>query len=69
MSILLVIMVHILAWNVRGAMSSILCLSSLLDYTKCDIAVLIHTGATYLDSIHSSYFSVALKRILNQMPI
>lgn len=38
--LLLSIMVRILTWNVRGAMSSTLCLNSLLDNTHCDIAVI-----------------------------
>lgn len=55
---------RVLTWNVRGAMSSTMCLSSLLDNTKCDIAVISehklknqHNGKMYLDTIHNEYFS------------
>lgn len=58
-------MVRILTWNVRGAMSSTLCLNSLLDNTHCDIAVISehklknqHNGKMYLDSIHKDYLSI-----------
>lgn len=56
---------HIVSWNVRGAMSSTICLSNLLDDTQCDIAIVsehklkdIHTAKMYLDSIHKNYFSI-----------
>uniref|UniRef100_A0A8W8LUB3 WSC domain-containing protein n=1 Tax=Magallana gigas TaxID=29159 RepID=A0A8W8LUB3_MAGGI len=63
--LLLSTMVRILTWNVRGAMSSTLCLNSLLDNTHCDIAVISghklknqHNGKMYLDSIHKDYLSI-----------
>ena len=58
-------MVRILAWNVRGAMSFTLCLSSLLDKTNCDVAIISehklknqNIGKMYLDSIHKDYLSI-----------
>lgn len=55
-------MVVIMAWNVRGIISSTLCLSSLLDRANCDIAILTEhklksETKTYLDSIHSDFYS------------
>lgn len=55
-------MVVIMVWNVRGIISSTLCLSSLLDKENCDIAILTEhklksDSKTYLDSIHSDFYS------------
>lgn len=52
----------ILSWNVRCIMSSSICLSSMLDRVKCDIAIisehkLKQNNASYLDSIHPDYKS------------
>ena len=58
-------MVKIIAWNVIGAMFSTLCLSSLLDKTNCDVAIISehklknqNIGKMYLDSIHKYYLSI-----------
>ena len=60
------IMVVILAWNVRGIMSSTICLSNLLDTTKCDIAVISEHKmknaspcGMNIDSLHGDYRSIA----------
>ena len=55
-------MVVVMSWNVRGIISSTLCLSSLLDSSQCDIAVISEhklktESVTYLDSIHKDFFS------------
>lgn len=56
---------RIMSWNVRGAMSSTICLSNLLDDTQCDVAIVtehklkdIQNVKMYLDSIHKNYFSI-----------
>ena len=51
---------RILNWNIRGIMSSALCLSNILDSKKPDVAVicehkLSNPNLTFLDSIHSDY--------------
>ena len=51
---------NIITWNVRGIMSSSLCLNGLLDKTKCDIALISeHKLLPYNDSfmgcLHSDY--------------
>ena len=56
-------MVVIVAWNVRGIISSTLCLSALLDREHCDIAIisehkLKHESRMYLDSIHRDFYSI-----------
>ena len=56
------LMVVVMSWNVRGIISSTLCLSSLLDSVDCDIVVLSEHKlksdfTTYLDSIHKDFFS------------
>ena len=56
------LMVVVMSWNVRGIISSTLCLSSLLDSSQCDIAVISEhklktESVTYLDSIHKDFFS------------
>lgn len=53
---------NIVSWNVRGIMSSSVCLSNLLEYSNCDIAILSehklkHSNANYLDTIHPNYSS------------
>lgn len=50
----------ILSVNVRDIMSSSLCLSSMIDRVKCDIAIISEhkrkpNNASYLDSIHPDY--------------
>ena len=55
-------MVVLLTWNVRGVISSTLCLSSLLDDTLSDIAIICEhklkqSSAQYLDTIHSDFYS------------
>lgn len=55
-------MVILMSWNVRGIFSSTLCLSSLLDREKCDIAVLSEHKLKqetrgYLDTIHTDFLS------------
>lgn len=53
-------MVILMSWNVRGIFSSTLCLSSLLDREKCDIAVLSELKQEtrgYLDTIHTDFLS------------
>lgn len=56
---------RIMSWNVRGAMSSTICLSNLLDDTQCDVAIVtehklkdIQNVKMYFDSIHKNYFSI-----------
>lgn len=54
--------VVIIAWNVRGIISSTLSLSSLLDRENCDIAIVTEQELksdtkTYLDSNHSNFYS------------
>ena len=56
-------MVSIMSWNVRGIISSTMCLSSLLEPVDCDIVVISEhklksESAMYLDSIHRDYFSI-----------
>lgn len=58
----ILLMVFIMAWNVRGIISSTLCLSSFLDRENCDIAILTEhklksETKTYSDSIHSDFNS------------
>lgn len=53
---------NILAWNVRGVMSSSLSLSNVLDTVSCDIAIICEhklkpTSVSYLDTINSKYSS------------
>lgn len=53
---------NILAWNVRGIMSSSLSLSNVLDTVNCDIAIICEhklkpTSVNYLDTINSKYSS------------
>ena len=55
-------MVVVMSWNVRGIMSSTLCLSYLLNKYHCDISVvsehkLKENCTSYLDSIHPSFYS------------
>lgn len=55
-------MIILMSWNVRGIYSSTLCLSSLLDREKCDIAVLSEHKLKqetrgYLDAIHTDFLS------------
>lgn len=55
---------NILAWNVRGIMSSSLSLSNVLDTVNCDIAIICEhklkpTSVNYLDTINSKYSSFA----------
>lgn len=55
-------MVILMSWNVRGIFSSTLCLSSLLDREKCDIAVLSEHKLKqetrgYLDTKHTNFLS------------
>lgn len=52
----------IVSWNVRGIMSSSVCLSNLLDHSNCDITILSEhklkpSNANYLDTIHPNYSS------------
>lgn len=59
---IILLMVVIMAWNVRGIISSTLCLSSLLERDNCYIAILTEhklksETKTYLDSIHSDFYS------------
>ena len=58
--ILTVIMISLLTWNVRGVMSSAACLSNLLEYSACDIAMicehkLFNHSIKFLDSIDSEF--------------
>ena len=60
--LLFTFMVIVLSWNVRGVISSTLSLCSLLEESKCDIAVISEhklspISANYLDTIHSDYAS------------
>ncbi|XP_062576621.1 uncharacterized protein LOC134238510 [Saccostrea cucullata] len=55
--------INILTWNVRGVISSSLCLSELLVKSKCDIAIITEhklksSCDNYLDSICSDYCSL-----------
>lgn len=57
---LLHIMVVLMTWNVRGIISSTLCLSAILDKEKCDIMVITEhklkeSTKNYLDSIHNQH--------------
>lgn len=61
--IVLMTVVNVLTWNVRGAMSSSLCLAKLLKQYNCDIALISeHKLKTetkmFLDSIDYQYKSV-----------
>ena len=54
----------ILTWNVRGIMSSPLCLSNLLLVTACDIAIICEnklklSSVSYINSIDTIYHSVS----------
>lgn len=54
----------ILNWNVRGVMSSNVCLTNLLRLTKCDVAVisehkLPENCSKFLNSIDKGYISTA----------
>ena len=58
----ILVMVVIMAWNVRGIISSTPCLSTLLDRENCDIAIITEHKLkseikTYLDSVHSDFYS------------
>ena len=62
--------INILAWNVRGVISSGNCLSSLLDNCKCDIAIISEHKLTFqsypfLESMHSKYSPVP--QIINSL--
>lgn len=51
---------NLLLWNVRGIMSSTICLGNLLDQYDCDIAFINEhklrpQNASFMDSIHSKY--------------
>ena len=53
----------ILTWNVRGVISSSLCLVDILARTNCDIAIITEhklksTSANYLDTISQQYCSI-----------
>lgn len=54
----------LLAWNVRGIMSSTMCLSLLLSQTKCDISIisehkLKESSLNYLSSIELGYTCIS----------
>lgn len=53
---------NILSWNVRGIMSSSICLSDMLSHVKCDIAIVSEhklkpNNISFMDSIHPNYLS------------
>ncbi|CAC5367855.1 unnamed protein product [Mytilus coruscus] len=49
------IMLSIVTWNVRGIMSSAVCLSELFRYTNCDIAVLSEHSLQFLNTLDKNY--------------
>ncbi len=61
--IIAIMTLNILCWNVRGIMSSTLCLNLLLDKLSCDIAFISEHklqpyNKCFMDSIHSNYLNV-----------
>ena len=55
--------INILCWNVRGVISSSLCLCDMLVQTKCDIAIICEhklkcINANYLDTMNRDYCSM-----------
>ncbi len=65
-SILSIVMTrNVLCWNVRGIMSSTLCLNVLLDKMSCDVAFVTEHklqpyNSSFMDSIHSNYSSITV---------
>lgn len=58
--ILLYNMISLMTWNVRGAISSTMCLSAFLDKEKCDIVIITEhklkeSTKHYLETIHDDY--------------
>ncbi|MES9884792.1 MAG: endonuclease/exonuclease/phosphatase family protein, partial [Sedimenticola sp.] len=56
---------NVLCWNVRGIMSSTLCLNVLLDKMSCDVAFVTEHklqpyNSSFMDSIHSNYSSITV---------
>lgn len=60
--VLLSMQLKLMTWNVRGLMSSTMCLANLLRDTDCDFVILSEHKlpqmySNYLDSVDNKYFS------------
>ena len=58
-------MLSLVTWNVRGIMSSSVCLSELFKYTNCDIAVLsehklFNHSLQFLNTLDNNYHSLGI---------
>lgn len=58
--ILLYTMISLMTWNVRGAISSTMCLSAFLDKEKCDIVIITEhklkeSTKNFLETIYNDY--------------